>query len=57
MKKTSRIKSGNAIINSVIYRLPLGFELPPTGSAVGIVKHINFVEAQRLLLAAIRNLK
>ena len=42
-EKTSIIRSGNAIINLVIDTPPLGFELPPTGGAVGIVKRINFV--------------
>ena len=43
IEKTSIIRSGNVIINPVIDRVPLGFKLPPTGGAVGIVKHINFV--------------
>ena len=43
MKKTSIIRSGNAIINPVIDRKPLGFKLSSTGGAVGIVKRINFV--------------
>ena len=43
IERTTRKRNGNAIINPVIPRLPLGFELPPTGGVVGIVKHIKSV--------------